>query len=425
MSGTRATIQISDLAAPRLSEAQQAAISHASSQELAFDSHSILRAAREMTGLSDFGPADFRERLDVWIQSIEEDRGLGPFGRSMLYHDCVRLAANRLRVEDVLKQHPEILNRPVSKPILIAGLPRSGTTNLVNMLASDARLRSLPLWEGFEPIPSPGDVIKPGAIDPRKLRTEAVWGQFEALLPHMPAMHEMAPDSISEDVDLMQIDFSSYVLEWLCRAYRWQHWYLKHDRTGSYRYSYKVHQILQWYQPRERWVIKSPQHMENLVPVADTYPDATVVITHRDPVAVIQSIVTMLAYGDRIRRQAIDLKELAEYWINRIEILLRACVRDRDALPNAQSMDVLFHEYMHDTDRTIRQVYELANMELTSTAKSQINRYREENPRGKYGQVAYNFQKDFGVAVGEIRERFSFYYRRFPVELERVPGEST
>jgi hypothetical protein len=173
-------------------------------------------------------------------------------------------------------------------------------------------------------------------------------------------------------------------------------------------------------------VMKSPPHMENLGPLIHTYPDATVVVTHRDPIAVIQSAITMLAYGDRLRRTLpLDLKQLANYWIDRVEMLLRACVRDRECLPASQSIDVLFHEYMADQKSTIKRVYEMAGLAFTPAAEAQIDGFLAANPRGKHGQVQYDLEGDFGIDVGAVRERFAFYYARFPVRQEATAGEKS
>jgi hypothetical protein len=140
-------------------------------------------------------------------------------------------------------------------------------------------------------------------------------------------------------------------------------------------------------------------------------------------VAVIQSAITMLAYGDRIRRRAIDLGELASYWIERIEHLLRACVRDREAVPAARSLDVRFHEYMADQKAVIRRVYAMSGLPLAE-AESRIDGYLAANPRGKHGQVAYDLAGDFGVDVAALRKRFGFYYERFGVRSEPTTGEA-
>ena len=422
MSEPAGAIRITDLAAPVLTPELQAVID--GTPPVRMDIEDVLAAARAGTGLADFGPADFRERLGVWLQAFEEDTGLGPVGRAGLFGDCVRYASTRLRLVDLWKRHPEIDSVRIDRPIIIAGLPRSGTTHLVNILAADTRLRSMPLWETMEPVPIAGDAaIIPGE-DPRYTRTRQMWGGFESLLPLMPAMHEMAPGHVHEDIELQGSDFTTYLPEWLSRPYRWREYYFGHDQTPHYAWGRRVLQALTWLQGPERWVMKSPPHMENFGPLMRTYPDATVVVTHRDPVAVIQSAITMLAYGDRLRRTLpLDLGELARYWIDRIERLLRACVRDRELLPAGRSLDVLFHEYMADQKGTIRRVCAMAELPFTPEAESRIDAFLAGNPRGKHGQVQYDLGRDFGVDVGELRERFAFYYARFPVRREAAAGE--
>jgi hypothetical protein len=412
------SIRIDDLYEPRLTPMQRAAIASAANAPRRLSLEQVLEAARQATGLSDFGADDFRERLAIWLQSVEEDEGLGALGRATLHGDFVRFATNRLRVEDLVKRHPEILEIPLERPIIIAGLPRSGTTHLVNLISADSRLRRLPLWESMEPVPGAADVVPPGQEDPRRRRTREFWGQFEALLPYMLAMHEMAPDHTHEEIELQQIDFSSYNLEWMCRPYRWRDYYYAHDQTPHYLYGRKVLQVLTWIRGPRRWVLKSPQHMEQLVPLRNAFPDATLVITHRDPLAVIQSAITMLAYGDRIRRDPVDPRGTADYWIARIEHLLRACVRDRATWDADNSLDVLFHEYMADEDGTLRAIYRLAGLPWTAQAQRELEQYLAGNPRGKHGRVVYDLAGDFGVDVAALRRRFQFYYERFAVEQE-------
>jgi hypothetical protein len=399
---------------------QAGAIAHGESTPVSMTVEDVLDAARDATGLSDFGAPDFKERLGIWLQSITEDKALTGLGRGGLFSDCVRLASNRLKVEDLLKRHPEILDIQIDRPIIIAGLPRSGTTHLVNIISADSRLRHMPLWESQEPVPSAADLaaVARGELDPRFVRARDGWGQFEAILPYMPAMHEMAPDHTHEEIELQSIDFGSYNLEWLSRPHRWREHYYSHDQTPRYAYSKKVLQILTWYKGPNRWVLKSPQHMEQLAALKAVFPDATLVITHRDPLAVIQSAVTMLSYGDRIRRNPTDPPATARYWIERIEHLLKACVRDRGFWGKHQSMDVLFHQYMENEDGILRQIYSMADLPMTSAAEAELKSYLEANPRGKHGRVQYDLAGDFGVDISALRQRFKFYFDKFAVEHE-------
>ncbi|MDJ0867085.1 MAG: sulfotransferase [Myxococcota bacterium] len=412
-------IRIADLAAPELTPLQKTVIEAAGKLPVAFREDAVLDEARQRTGLSDFGADDFRERLRVWLQALDEDAELGPVGRVGAYRDCVRYAANRLRLEDLLKRHPEILDVEIRRPIVIAGLPRSGTTHLLNLIAADRRLRSLPYWESLEPIPDPDEEPGPDGVDPRLARCRQGYEQQIAISPLLRNMHDMSPEHVHEEIEVQALDFASYELEWIATVPRWRDYYLAHDQTPHYAYLKKGLQALQWLRGPDRWILKSPQHLEQLGPLLQTFPDATVAITHRDPVAVIASAITMLAYGDRIRRTRVDPPAVAAYWIDRVERLLRACARDRDALPEGQAIDVRFHEFMADDLAMVERIYALAELPMTAEARQSLERYLADNPRGVHGRILYDLKSDFGVDPDALRERFGFYFERFGVEAER------
>ena len=411
-------IRISDLASPELTPIQLKIMEAAGGMSVEFTEEAVLAAACKATGLSDFGNDDFRERLAIWLQAVDEDELLGPVGRIGVLRDITRYATNRLRFEDLLRRHPEILEIEIERPIIIAGLPRSGTTHLLNLIAADRRLRSLPYWESIEPIPIPGEEPGPDGVDPRLARCRASYQQQDVMMPLLKNMHDLAPEHVHEEIELQGLDFSSYELEWIATVPRWRDYYLEADQRSSYAYMKNVLRALQWMRGPSRWILKSPQHMEQLGPLMDTFPDATVAITHRDPVSVIASTVTMLVYGDRIRRKRVDPPAVAAYWIDRIERLLRSCVRDRDQIPVERSIDVLFHEFMDDDLAMVRRIYELADLEMSSEAEEDLDAYMLANPRGKHGRIVYDLKGDFGVDRDELRERFGFYFDRFPIEVE-------
>lgn len=378
----------------------------------------IARASKATGGLCDFGEdQSFRERMAVTLQALDEDEGLTRGGRITLLQHMVRVMANRLRIEDLVKRHPEILDIKIDRPLFVAGLPRSGTTHMVNWLAQDDRLRSLSLWESEEPVATVD--LAPGEEDPRLRRSAELWGAHDAMLPHMAAMHGMDANSIHEDNELLYMDLNCYSWEFQSRIPRWTDYYFAHDRTPSYAYEKKVLQVLTWHRGPNRWLLKSPQHMENLAAIKSVFPDATMIVIHRDPIAVLRSLTTMLSYSDRIRRDPIDPPGLANLWVGRIERLLRACLDQRDAWGAHQSLDVLFREYMADQENVMRQVYALAGLDLTPQVEKRLIRYLNENPRNKHGKVLYDLEGVFGVNEEVIRERFAFYYERYPVKLER------
>jgi len=411
-------IRIEDLASPELTPIQKSVVEAAGRMPVEFTEEAVLRAAREATGLSDFGADDFRVRLAIWLQAVDEDEELGAVGRIGVFRDITRYATNRLRFEDLLKRHPEILDVEIDRPIIIAGLPRSGTTHLLNLIAADRRLRSLPYWESIEPIPIAGEEPDANGVDPRLARCRENYKQQDMMMPLLKNMHDMAPEHVHEEIELQCIDFSSYELEWIATVPRWRDHYLAEDQRPSYAYMKNVLRALQWMRGPKRWILKSPQHMEQLGPLMDTFPDATLAMTHRDPVSVIASTVTMLVYGDRIRRTRVDPPAVAAYWIDRIERVLRACVKDRNQIPADRSIDVLFHEFMDDDLAMVRRIYELADLEMSAEAKADLDAYMQANPRGKHGQIVYDLKGDFGVDRDELRERFGFYFDRFPIKVE-------
>ncbi len=413
-----ADIRIDDLANPQLTPIQQAALDATRSVRVVFDADAILDSACATTGLDDFGADDFRARLDVWLRAVDEDAELGNIGRIGVHRDITRYAVNRLRFEDLLKRHPEILEVEIERPIIIAGLPRSGTTHLLNLVAADRRLRSLPYWESVEPIPIPGETAGSDGVDPRLARCREAYVQQDLMMPLLKNMHDMAPEHVHEEIELQCIDFSSYELEWIATVPRWRDHYLAEDQRSSYAYMKNVLRALQWMRGPKRWILKSPQHMEQLGPLMDTFPDATVAITHRDPVSVVASAVTMLAYGDRMRRTRVDPPAVAAYWIDRVERLLRACVRDRGLVPEGQGIDVLFHEFMADDIAMVERIYALADLDMTPEARADLDRYMAENPRGKHGRIVYDLEADFGIQREALRERFAFYLDRFAVRVE-------
>jgi hypothetical protein len=254
----------------------------------------------------------------------------------------------------------------------------------------------------------------PDGTDPRWQRCEDAWQAMQANSPLLAAMHPMNPDHIHEELELMGPDFASYNYEWLSPSPLWRDHYLGSDQTPHYEYMKKVLKILQWRSGPGRWVLKCPQHMEQLSVLHKVFPDATIAITHRDPVAVIQSAITMLGYGQRMNRRRVDLAGLLEYWSERIERLLRACVRDRDTLPPEQVIDVPFREFMADDIAMVKNIYRRAGVRFNERARSELQAFMEAHPRGKEGRVIYDLEGDFGISPEKLRERFAFYFDRFP-----------
>lgn len=413
-------IRIDDLAQPQLNEAQRAALAWGETQPVALQLEAVLGAARTRTGFNDFGPGDFRERLGLLCEEWNADQALTAMHRAVLFGYLARYASNRLLIHEALTRQPQILNEKIDRPVIVTGLPRSGTTHLVNLLAADARFHSLPLWESYEPVPLPAEATLPDGTDPRYARCAAAWAGMRLVTPLLAAMHPMEPDHIHEELELMGPDFASYNFEWLTMSPRWRDHYLTTDQTPHYKYLKRVLQLLQWQrrQPGKRWVLKCPQHLEQLPVLIKVFPDATVVFTHRDPVAVVQSTITMQAYTQRMQRPKVEMMWLRDYWVARIEHLLRACVRDRELARPSRSVDCAFEVFMRDPWKILEEVYRKAQLPLRAQARASLEQYLAAHPRGKAGQVVYALKRDFSLEPAQLRERFRFYFDRFEVRAE-------
>ena len=412
-------IRIDDLATPIYTDIQKSALEYGNTLTVELNRESIMLEAEQKTGLDDWGPSDFLSRLDLLCDEWNKDSGLTGIGRLSLRNKLLQHASSRLLIQQQFHQHPEIHAIEIEKPIIVAGLPRSGTTHLLNLMAADSRLRALPLWESYEPVPMPGEALLPDGTDPRYQRCADAWEMMQLMTPHLAAMHPMNPEHIHEELELMGPNFGSYNYEWLCHSPRWRDAYFAEDQTSQYEYMRDVLKLLTWQQRATdrptRWVLKCPQHLEQLPVLHKVFPDATIAITHRDPVAVIQSSITMLAYGQRMSRKQVMTKPLLDYWTERIAHLLQACANDRDKLPAEQSIDIPFHELIKDDIGMVEKIYHKANMAMTAKARNELGRFVDAH-RDDYGKVIYDLKGQFGSDPDLLRERFNFYYDAFPVK---------
>jgi hypothetical protein len=377
----------------------------------------IVAAAQGETGLTDLGPneADWRERIDVITTALRDEAALGPVGVLSAWSQLTGLTRNRLRINALLAEHPEIHDIAVTKPIIICGLPRTGTTHLHNLLSADPALRSLPYWESLEPVPAPGE-----GIEERRARTGAGLEVLNTGLPYFVRMHEMTTDHVHEEIQLLAIDGSSMLFETMALMPSWRDYYLSHDQAPHYEYMKTVLKCLTFLRPGHqptRWVLKSPQHLEQFSPLARVFPDATFVVTHRDPVSVTLSMGTMLAYLGRLSHAKVDPIAIGQSWAERLRIMLATAVRDRHLLPAGQSIDVRFDEFMRDDMGMVSRIYNLADQPLDATARRAMQTFVEDHPRGKHGTVRYDAAQ-LGLDLGELRQRFSFYSDAFNVTAE-------
>lgn len=403
---------LDDLAQPRFSaEAQQILDMMATlAPDCPLDADALHARASADTGLDDFGPDDYRERLDVYLGALRDIDGLHPAGVVNFYGQLLQLLKNRLLFTDLVNRHPEIDDIELEPPIVIAGLPRTGTTHLHNLLAAPGTFRTMPYWESVEPFPLPSEVgVEP---DPRRARMDVAVAVINTVMPHFALMHEMTTDHVHEEIQLLANDFSTMFFETLADVPRWRDHYSAHDQTPHYRHLARQLKAMQFLRGGRRWLLKSPQHLEQ-VPVLDrVFPGSIVVFTHRDPVPVALSMIAMITYSARMHRSPVPVEQIAAYWVDRLDRMLTALVRDRDTIGPERSIDVRFDDFMADELGVAERVYALAGEPFTGPARAAIADYLAGHRRGRLGSVETSPEM-FGLTEDGLRERFAPYVERF------------
>jgi len=407
-----AAIRLEDLAKPRFGpEAQQMLdMMAAMAPQCPLDADALHARASADTGLHDFGAGDYRERLDVYLAALREIDGLHAAGVVNFYGQLLQLLKNRLLFTDLLRRHPEIDDIELQPPVVIAGLPRTGTTHLHNLLAAPPTFRTMPYWESVEPFPLPAEAgVEP---DPRRARMDVAVAVINTVMPHFPLMHEMTTEHVHEEIQLLANDFSTMFFETLADVPRWRDYYHAHDQTPHYEYLARQLKAMQFLRGGRRWLLKSPQHLEQ-VPVLDrVFPGSIVVFTHRDPVPVALSMIAMITYSARMHRTPVPVHQIAASWIDRLEQMLTALVRDRDTIGPQRSVDIRFDDFMANELGVAEHVYALAGEPFTEEARTAIAGYLAGHQRGRLGNVETSWEM-FGLTEEGLRARFAPYVERF------------
>ncbi|MDO7836681.1 sulfotransferase [Sphingobium sp. HBC34] len=377
-----------------------------------FDPAHLIAAARDATGLSDFGDDYFRAVLDRLCRSAEEELDLSPVGRRNLYGQILDHLVQRLRFQDLWNRHPEILDETIEAPIFIVGLPRSGTTFLQQLLAQHPALRAVPFWENLAPLPQHDPAIRPPDDAPLIAQAERNVEGLRRFAPGLLALHQVAAEEPEEEIYLLGPGFASTVYEWVYILPSFGRWYASADHSAGYRHFRQILQTLQWMRGGgRRWLLKAPQHMEQLGPLRAAFPDAVIVETLRDPLTAAASLANLCCYGQRLRTDRPDplaTGAAAEAMIGR---LVEAYVRDRpDNDPHFIS--VPFADLMGDPLPLAARVLAAAGVPMTDEARAAMAAYVADN--GRKDRVPVNYgPADFGIDIPRLRARLDGYYARF------------
>jgi hypothetical protein len=377
----------------------------------------LLRTAKQNTGLSDFGGDEFRQPLALLVDCLEKEARLSLLGRLVARSDLLRTLENRLRLVDLFRQHPEIAEQPVERPIFVVGPPRSGTTIFHDLLAMDPGNRVPLSWETSYPLPPPEAATF--RSDPRIARVQADLDRVDRLLPEFKKMHPMGAERAQECVVITAHDLASMIYHTQFDVPSYDRWVLDHDMKSALKWHRRFLQVLQWKAPGERWALKSPQHLWHLQHVHREYPDALFVQTHRDPVRVLGSISSLVATLRRLASDEVSPKRVAEYyaWALAKGYDNTVAYRRSGALPESQVVDLYFHDFIRDPVGTVRRAYEHFGLELSDGAATAMQRFLDDNPSDKHGKHLYRFA-DVGMDEQQVRAMFHGYQRAFDIPSE-------
>lgn len=375
----------------------------------------LLRDARERTGLSDFGPDDFREGLEVLCDSIENEAKLHPIGRLILHGRIRGALETRLRAEALLKRHPEIHQIPITAPIVIAGLQRTGTTMLHRLLASDPRVRSLASWEALSPVPEKLDA--PRDRDPRIRSAVIAEKGLRVMAPEFFAIHPVEAHAPEEEVILLDLAFRSTAPEATMHVPTYARWLEEADPLPAYRYLERMLKILSFQHRRDRWVLKTPHHLEFLDALLEVFPDAKIIQTHRDPRKTMASFASMVAHGRAVFSDEVDPHQVGRHWGRKITRMVERGMASREAHPNASFLDVSYYDLVDDPLAEVERVFEFAGLSVETRTRRAVMATKEKNPKGKYGAHAYRLE-DFGLSAEYVESNLGAYRARHAIPIE-------
>lgn len=375
----------------------------------------IVAEAAARTGLTEIGDTSVLDGLARLIEGYETEARLTPQGMAMKRETLINAMAIRMRVEDWLARHPELLDRPISKPLFVFGLPRTGTTLMVNLLAADPAKRFFHNWEWAEPMPPafPEELSAGPRYEAAKARSDA------ALIhvPHIAAIHFEEADSPSECQFLMTPSFCAQVYESQADIPSWRHWFLHEaDYLPAFRFHKRFAQALQHHTPG-RWLFKNPWHPLFLDALTDVYPDAQLVMTHRDPAEVVGSACSLIKYVRQMYSDDVDLKGIGESFSETFEIMIARADAYKAKHGADSILDVQYADNMRDPMGVVRGIYDRFGETLTPGAEAAMQAYLAANQKGKHGKHSYDLA-EYGLSKDGVHERFSGYIERYGIPVK-------
>ncbi|OBJ23806.1 sulfotransferase [Mycobacterium sp. 1245801.1] len=391
----------------------------ASASDGPFDPAAVLAEAQRKEELSDWGPGEFDGALRMLLADYARTdlNGLNAQGVHILRSGIVHSLRMRLRAQEWIRRHPEILDERVAAPIVVVGMMRSGTTLLQRLLAADPRFVCAYGWEVVEVAPRL-DHRFTDAPDPRIAISEAREAKSRELAPELFSIHPMYAREAEEEIVFLADAFLSHVPESGAHLPRYRSWLDDQDFSPAYGYLHRMLQFLQW-QKRQRgahgrrWVLKSPAHLGYLHLLRAQFPDLHLVHMHRDPRTTIASGASLNATLHAMHADAVDVHRVGAQWLERMGWTNDRAMAIRDGWTDQDAVvtDIGFDEAVADPIGQVARVYDAVGLPLTAQAEDAMRRWLahrpREVPRPPYGLEPY------GLRPEQVDERFTLYNKRF------------
>ena len=381
------------------------------------DPNELIARAQRRTDLVDFGCTPFEEPLQKVLRACHEEAELSLFGRLATRWDAVRFLSNLLRLREEERRAPKILEQRVDRPIFIAGLPRSGTTFLHSLLAQDPTNLVPRVWQLIHPYPPNEPVAGP---DLRPQRVARQLRMFGMLAPEFRRMHPIDASSPQECSEITAHVFASLRFDTTYHVPSYRRWLDETGHLDAYRFHKRFLQHLQHQVGvAGRWVLKCPDHIFALGALRAVYPDAGVVLVHRDPLAVLLSVARLTEVLRRPFSRHVDRREIgrqdSDRWLAATELMIEAADEERFEEP---ILHIHYLDLVRDPLETVATLYRHFGRTLDASAAARISRLVEAKPNGGYGTHRSRLE-EYGLDPVVERERYARYMERFGIRPEQ------
>ncbi len=391
----------------------------AASASIRIEPDKLIETACEQTGLRDFGGDSFREGLRVFCESVSSEAQLNDFGAMALPGAMLGALGNRLKIVDWVKRHPEVSQERIEAPLIVIGMFRAGTTFLSYLFEKDERHRPLFRWEAGDSTPPP--TPKGIATDPRIAATRASMAMMDQINPRMRIVQSEEPDGPTECISVMNQDFKSLTWEAMVNVPTYADWLKDVDHRSAYDYHKQTLQVLQSGGVRGRWSLKAPYHVMHLNALTAVYPDARLVVTHRDPVVLCSSVCSLITSLTGLFSDADHSRFITDHWVEMLARSIDGLNRFRDANPHIKIVDVQYADLASDPLGTMRRIYAGFAEEIEGQPIQAMTAHVESHPKHRFGRHGYD-PRQYGLDTGAIAERFRPYVERYGIELENGPA---